>query len=138
MKKVLFDTNVILDILIRREKLYYSSALSLTIIENKQADGFICETAIPLIFYLVEKDRGRQKAEKVIYDLLKILHIANVDENTIKMSLHSGFKDFEDAIIYFSALNNNIDLIITRNKKDFIKSGLPVLSPEEFLSRFMK
>lgn len=61
-----------------------------------------------------------------------------MDENTIKMSLHSGFKDFEDAIIYFSALNNNIDLIITRNKKDFIKSGLPVLSPEEFLSRFMK
>lgn len=46
-----------------------------------------------------------------------MLYVANVDENTIKMSLHSGFKDFEDAIIYFSALNNNIDLIITRKKR---------------------
>ncbi len=138
MKIVLFDTNVILDILLLRKKLYEASALALSLAEKKQITGLICATAVPLIFYLIEKERGKKVAEKSLENLLNIIDIAVVDNNIIKLSLKSEFKDFEDAIIYYSAINNRADMIITRNKKDFKNSKLPVLTPEELLAMIKK
>lgn len=63
-----------------------------------------------------------------------VFHVAPVEEKVIDLSLASGFKDFEDAVQYYSALQVHADFLITRNKADFKVDALPVLTPEEFLA----
>ena len=69
-----------------------------------------------------------------IDDFISICTPATVDINIAKAALSSSFKDFEDALQYYSALSENCDIIITRNKKDFAQSTIQVLEPQEFLN----
>ncbi|GGH29202.1 hypothetical protein GCM10011418_40300 [Sphingobacterium alkalisoli] len=58
-----------------------------------------------------------------------------IDDKIIELSLVSDFKDFEDALQFYTALENNLAIIITRNKKDFKNNILPVMSAKKYLSR---
>jgi len=64
---------------------------------------------------------------------LTLLRICSIDEKIIDLALSSDFEDFEDAIQYYTAVENNIDCFVTRNKKDFRKSKIPVHTAEEYL-----
>jgi len=74
------------------------------------------------------------EARKVISKFKLLVNILVLDDKIIELSLASDFADFEDAIQYYTALENNINLIITRNNKDFKHSKLPILSAKEFLN----
>ena len=68
-----------------------------------------------------------------------LLNILKVDEDSILQALNSSFKDFEDAIQYFTATDyKSIDLIVTRNTKDYKHSELPVMTPDTLLKTFLK
>ena len=82
----------------------------------------------------MSKDLKREKAIKILEKVRIVFHVAAVDERVIDLSLTSNFRDFEDAVQYYSAVQAKADCLITRNKGDFKADILPVLTPEEFLA----
>ncbi len=133
MKTVLIDTNIILDIALKREPYYTKSAEILRCIEKHQIKSYVSATSINDIYYIARKDIGHKTAIEFIANLIELVDIAGVDKQIIIDAVYSGISDFEDAIQNFSANKSDCEAIITRNKADFNKSNLLILTPEEFL-----
>lgn len=134
MKSVLCDINVILDIFLKRDPYYVPAARLFTLIEEKKLQGYLSAQSFPTMFYILSKELKREKAMRVLEKLRIVFRVAAVDEKVIDLSLASSFKDFEDAVQYYSALHVRADCLITRNKADYRADRLPVMTPEEFLS----
>ncbi|WP_427161741.1 PIN domain-containing protein [Aliinostoc sp. HNIBRCY26] len=133
MKRVLFDTDVLLDILAQRQPFVVASAQALNTVMTKQVQGFVSGHGVTNIFYILRRQIGNELARKLIENLLLHIQIASVTDTVIHQALQSSIKDFEDAVTVAAAINANLEIIITRNKSDFILSPLPVMLPEEFL-----
>ena len=131
--KILFDTNVILDVMLLREPFLKSSALLLAEVERKNLEGYVCSTTVTTIHYLVEKVTGRKAALSQIANVLKIFQVAKVDKLCLESALRSKIVDYEDAVLDESAYRAGLDGIVTRNEKDFKQSKLNVYNPEELL-----
>lgn len=134
MKKILCDINVILDIFLKRKPFYLSAARLFREVEDGKLKGYLCSLSFPTLFYLLTKELNRDIAIRTLKKIRIVFKVAAVDEKVIDMSLVSDFRDFEDAVQYYSALRQNVDCIITRNRADFIEDKIPVLTPEEFLA----
>jgi len=136
LKVVFCDINFILDIFLKREPFYNSAAKLFKKIEDKELKGYLCALSFPTLFYLLSKELNREKAIKTLEKIRIVFSIASVDQKVIDLSLASDFKDFEDAVQYYSAVQVKADCLITRNKDDYIDDKIPVLTPEEFLALF--
>jgi predicted nucleic acid-binding protein len=136
--KALIDTNVLLDVFLEREPFWDSSAHVVGLAEKGQIEGWIGGTTVTTIFYLLNKALSRKKAENNIKKLLKIFNISGITRVVLEDALDSNFKDYEDAVLHQSAVHSNLDVIITRNQKDFGKSKIPVYSPTELLNIWEK
>jgi predicted nucleic acid-binding protein len=134
VKNVLCDINVILDIFLKREPHYAPAARLFTLIEEKKLHGYLSAQSFPTLFYLLSRELKREKAMRVLEKLRIVFRVAAVDEKVVDLSLASTFRDFEDAVQYYSALRVNTDCLITRNKADYRVDFLPVMTPEEFLA----
>ena len=134
MRSVLCDINVILDIFLKRDPHYTAAARLFGLIEEKKLQGYLSAQSFPTMFYLLSRELKREKAMRVLEKLRIVFRVAAVDEKVIDLSLASTFKDFEDAVQYYSALHVRADYLITRNKADFRSDRLPVMTPEEFLA----
>ncbi|WP_367914074.1 type II toxin-antitoxin system VapC family toxin [Leadbetterella sp. DM7] len=133
--KVYLDTNVLLDVLLKREHFYEDSLAVLDLCENKQHQGWINLVTIANIFYIGTKLVGKKEARDIIEVLISYLQVTGADKQLVINALKLNFNDFEDALQYASAYQTNgIHAIITRNNKDFKNSNLPVFSPAEFLN----
>jgi len=134
MKKVLIDTDVILDFFFDRKPYSDDSTVILSLCERGLLEGFITPVIISNTYYLL---RRTARHEKVIYKLKQLLTITNVlqiDRLVIEKALNSEFKDFEDALQNFAAINyGEIEVIITRNVKDYKNSEIGVLTPNSFV-----
>jgi predicted nucleic acid-binding protein len=133
LKSVFLDINIILDIFLKREPYYTASAQVFSLVENKKFDGYLCALSYPTLFYLLKKELNREKAMKVLERLRIVLKTAPTIEKVIDLALSSEFRDFEDAVQYYSALEVKCDFLITRNKNDFPSKILPIFTPDEFL-----
>jgi len=134
LKTVLCDINFILDIFLKREPFYYSAAKLFKKIEDKEVKGYLCALSFPTLFYLLSKELSREKALKTLEKIRIVFSIAAVDQKVIDLSLTADFKDFEDAVQYYSAIHAKADCVITRNKSDYSDKKIPALTPEEFLA----
>ncbi len=134
MKSVLCDINVILDIFLKRDHVYVPAARLFAMIEEKRLHGYLSAQSFPTLFYLLSKELKRERAIRVLEKLRIVFRVAAVDEKVIDLSLASTFKDFEDAVQYYSALHVRADCLITRNKTDYRADRLPIMTPEEFLA----
>jgi len=137
MMKALIDTNVILDIALKREP-FVKDAVSLFQKINEQTiQGFISATIATDVFYLLQRESGKEKALDFLIKLTFIVDILGIDKNIIINALQSGWDDFEDAVQAHAAIENDMDVIITRNAKDYrqVKS-VKVLSPADFLKLY--
>ena len=134
MKIVLCDINFILDIFLRREPFYSPAARVFKKIEEKELKGYLCALSFPTLFYLLSKELRRDRAMKTLEKVRLVFRVAAVDERVIDLALASDFKDYEDAVQYYSAVRIKADCIITRNKADYIADTMPILTPEEFLA----
>ncbi len=103
-------------------------------IEEKKIKGYICALSFPTLYYLLSKELKREKSVKILEKVRIVFHVATVDERVIDLSLTSNFRDFEDAVQYYSAILAKADCLITRDKSDYKVDNLPVLTPEEFLA----
>ena len=133
--KILIDTNVVLDLLLEREPFLETAILLFEKIERGNFTGYVAATTITNIFYIIRKTEGREAALAAINRLLSGLHFCAVDRHTVETALGLGLKDFEDSIQLACATLNQLDGIVTRDRKDFIGSPLPIYSPAELLSQ---
>lgn len=101
--------------------------------EQGEIEGWICGTTVTTIFYLLAKGLSRHKARNNVRKLLKIFNVSTISRVVLEDALASNFKDYEDGVLYQSAIHANLEGIITRNQKDFTESKIPVYSPVEFL-----
>ncbi|KAA3643919.1 MAG: PIN domain-containing protein [Chloroflexi bacterium] len=130
---VLFDLNVILDVLQKREPFYEASAQLLAYAETGKLQGFLAAHSITTLFYLLDKDKSSREARTVLTALLQILRIAAVDQATIEQALNLEYKDFEDAVTMMAAIQCKAEYLLTRNEKDFQPALLPVVKPVDLL-----
>lgn len=134
MKAVLCDINFILDIFLEREPFYTPAARIFAMIEAKHLKGYLCANSFPTLFYILAKELRRDRAMRVLDKVRIVFRVASVDEKVIDLSLASDFRDFEDAVQCYSAVNAKVDCLITRNKADYLTDILPIMTPEEFLA----
>jgi len=134
LKSVLCDINFFLDIFLKREPFYAPAAILFKMIEEKKVKGYICALSFPTLYYLLSKELKQGKAIRILEKVRIVFHVAAVDERVIDLSLASSFRDFEDAVQYYSVFQAKSECLITRNKEDYKVDGLPVLTPEEFLA----
>jgi predicted nucleic acid-binding protein len=130
--KVLFDTNVILDVLIKREPFYRYSAACMASVEKGTSEGWICSTTVTTVAYLLGKELSGKTAIKHIDSLLTLFNVSILNKQVLFDALHSGFIDYEDSVLHQSAVTSTLDGIISRNKKDFKQSKLSVYTPKEY------
>ncbi|MBK8944688.1 MAG: PIN domain-containing protein [Ignavibacteriae bacterium] len=133
MRKIFIDSDIILDLLAQREPHYIFAAKLFTLIDQKKLNGFTSPIVFTNLHYLLKKNSSNLIALKSLRKLKTLIDILPVDEKVIDQALNSEFNDFEDAIQYFTAVNNGINLLITRNKVDYKKSKISVATAEEFL-----
>lgn len=134
MKEKLFiDSDIILDIALSREPHFPSSSLILSLIESKLLDGYTSTIIISNLYYILRKLESHKIAIDFITKLRLIIKILPVTDEIIKLSLESKFKDFEDALQYYTAILSNIDYLITRNVRDYARTDIKVHTPDEFI-----
>ena len=130
---VFIDSDVILDYLFEREPFFKNSRDIIALSETGIIKGHISSLILWNIFYVLSKHLGEKDARKKIKLFRSIVEIIAIDGKIIDEGLNSGIKDFEDSIQYFAAVSSDIVFFITRNKKDYPKSGISIVDPGEFL-----
>ena len=136
--KVLLDTNIILDILLKRPLFFEDSIQILKLSEDKKILAFLSSNTITDIYYVIKKQYGHHESIILLKNIINYLDVLPVNYKTIKNSLNSHILDFEDAIQIEVSIENNLDIIITRNKNDFLNNKIVILTPNEFLQKFFK
>jgi len=132
--KLFWDTNVMLDFLCEREPFYISAAKIATLADKRELRVIVSALSYATISYFLTKYEGLKKTKDKLRKFKVISEICELDELIIEKGLNSDFSDFEDSLQYFSALRTECNIIITRNEKDFKKSQIPVMTPDEFLN----
>lgn len=132
---MLIDTNVVLDVLCKREGFYEDAARIMKYCEVNKITGVISALTIPNIVYIMRKELDAQKTRDVIEKLQLVFTIADLKSDDIKKALSMNFKDFEDALQSACASRIKADYIITRNIRDFINSKVTAIKPTELLER---
>ncbi len=138
MKKILLDTNVIIDIALEREPFVKKSVELLRLINKQNIKAFVTATTVTDIYYITQKKTGHDKTIEFLKNLFEYIKIAGVDTVSILNALNSDMKDFEDAVQTETAKQFDIHAIVTRNKKDFENSNLKVFSPDEYINELKK
>lgn len=137
MKKLFIDTNIIIDLLSHRDPFYDESAELFSLADRKIIELYISSLTIANTSYTLLRQTDPKKTKEILRKLRLIVKILPLDDKIIGVALNDdSFTDFEDGLQYFTAIENNQDLIITRNLKDFKKSKLPVMTARQFLETF--
>lgn len=132
MKSIFLDTNVIIDFLADRRPFSLTAAEIFNASLSGDVKIFVSSVSYNNIYYILRQSLSHNETIKLLDALSEMTEIVDVAKAIIKKSLKSDFKDFEDAIQYNCALTiNSIDFIVTRDSKDFKKSTLPVMNPQE-------
>lgn len=132
--KCLIDTNVILDVLLKREPFYNDSASVLTLSGQENITLYVTASSITDIYYIAYQTlRNKEKVKQMLRKLLKIVLIAGVSGDEIRNALTLSWRDFEDSVQYSVALMQEMDGIVTRNPSDYKEAEMKVWRPEEFL-----
>jgi predicted nucleic acid-binding protein len=127
-----------LDLLGERIPFYLSSAKIASLADKGDITLVVSALSYATVDYFLTKYQGSEKSREKLRKFKIISEISDLNESVIEKGLNSEMKDFEDSLQYFSALNSDCKIIITRNSMDFKGSAIPVMTPDEFLKSFHK
>ena len=130
MKRILFDTNVVLDVLLDRQPYVEASSAAWAAVETGISEGMLAAHAVTTIHYLVRKEVGNIKARRIMTAILRVFGVAAVDGAVVQEALQSPFSDFEDAVTAAAARLAGCEYIVTRDPKGFRGSPVRCLTPE--------
>lgn len=135
MKRILIDTNIVIDLLAKREKFYNDAANLFSQADKKEIILSISSLTFANTNYILTKSKSAKIAREILRKFKVMVVLLELNDKITELALSDeSFSDFEDGLQYYTAIENEIDIIITRNKKDFKNSKLPVLSAKEYLS----
>jgi len=133
--KAFLDTNVLLDVLAKREPFYENAATIWTLAEEGKVEGLISAVSFTNIYYIVRKLRDHRTAKRMLSVLRGTFTPVACDEQVLGRAIDASFKDFEDAVQYFSALQGGASVLVTRDADHFPASDRPaIVTPAEFLA----
>ncbi len=136
MTRLFLDTNIVIDLLDKREPFYKDAVRLFTMAYYKQVELIVAPITYTTASYLL-RHHGSEGVRNLLANFRQLSHIATIDERIIDDSLASQFVDFEDAVQYYSAIKSQADIIITRNRDDFVHSRIPVMSASEYFAANM-
>ena len=130
MKRILVDTNVVLDVLLGRRPWFAASAGVWAAVEERRAEGMLACHAATTIHYLLRRELGTAKATAALAAILGVFTVAPVDDAVVREALRGAGSDFEDAVTAAAAAHASCSLIVTRNPRDFRLSHVRAVTPE--------
>jgi predicted nucleic acid-binding protein len=133
MTKVFVDTDVCIDLLSGRQPFNKTAEILFSLADIGQIKIYVSSISFANIDYVLRSQYSTSHSRKIIANFKTLVNVLSVDNKTIDLAIASDFNDFEDAIQYCCAIENNLSTIITRNTKDFKKSTIKVVSPEVFI-----
>lgn len=138
MRKILIDTNVIIDIALEREPFVNDSKELIKLIDNQNIEAYISATAVTDIYYITKRKTSHEQVINFLENLFVFVSVLPVNESIVKMAMKIENNDFEDAIQIETSKQNDISVVITRDKKDYANSGLRVFCPNEYIKELNK
>lgn len=134
MKKLFVDTNIVIDLLARREPFYVEAAELFSLADKRHVELSISSLTIANTSYALLRQMDSNRAKLVLRKLRLILKVLPLDDKIVGLALNDeSFSDFEDGLQYFTAIEYEQELIITRNLKDFKNSKLPTMTAKQFI-----
>ncbi|HCC85798.1 MAG: PilT protein domain-containing protein [Proteiniphilum acetatigenes] len=133
MQKILLDTNIIIDFLGERKGFYDPAAKIITLADKKKIKIYVSAVSMATAYYVLAKYENKKAALEKCRKFKVLCEISSMNNKVFEKALNAPFDDFEDALQYFSAVEDNCDLIVTRNEKDYKTALIPVMNPENYL-----
>jgi predicted nucleic acid-binding protein len=133
MRRILFDTNIVLDVLLDRQPHVEASAAAWAAVETGISEGMLAAHAVTTIHYLVRKELSDIKARRIISAILRVFGIATIDGRVVQEALQLPFSDFENAVTAAAARSAGCEFIVTRDPKGFRGSPVRCLTPEAII-----
>ena len=134
MTKIFVDTDVCIDLLSGRKPFNKTAEILFSQADNKKIKIYVSSISFSNIDYVLRSQYSSTHTRQVIGKFKTLVNVLAVDSKTIDLAIASDFQDFEDAIQYSCAIENNLTTLITRNIKDYKKASITVLTPETFLA----
>jgi predicted nucleic acid-binding protein len=136
MNRVLIDTNVIIDVLSARKPFFRSSQSLLSLADSGEIKAYSSALTFANAYYILRKQYTGANLRSVLKDFSELIINLDLTNHIIRLALDDlKFPDFEDGLQYYTALENVLDVIITRDLRDFKNSKIPVMSPNDYLAR---
>lgn len=135
MQNIFVDTNIIIDLLAKRDLFYKDAQALFTLSDKKEIQLCISSLSFANAYYSIVKHHKDIDAKKYLAKFKVLVKVLPLEDKAIELALASDFNDFEDGLQYFIAMDNESDIIITRNKKDFKNSKIPVMTAGEYIRR---
>lgn len=132
--RIFVDTNLLLDVLAKREPFYTAAARVWTLAETGACEGLVSAISFNNVFYILRKARDAVAARRALVLLRDVFAAVAPDQRILNQAIDSEIPDFEDAIQLYSAVRARADYLLTRNVGDFPEGILPILTPDEFLA----
>ena len=133
MTNLFIDTDVCLDLLAKREPHYLYAATLFTLADKGELKLFVSSNSFSNLNYLLSRQYSMAEARRILSKFKVLVQVLPVDDKVIELALNSKFKDFEDAIQYFAAIESGITILLTRNIKDYKKAEIQVQTPELYI-----
>ena len=135
MAGLFIDTDIVLDLLLERQPFYSYSARLFTLADKGVIKVSVSSLSFNNLDYMLSKQYGKADSRKILGRFKLLVNVLAVDDKVISLALNSPFTDFEDAIQYYTAIQNKIPLLITRNLKDYKEAAIPVMTAETYLKK---
>ncbi len=136
MRKVFLDTNILLDVILRRDEFFEQSVAVWSDCENHKVQGYISAISLNNMHYIMRKLVASDAALEYVRLVLDLFSIVPLDESILRLAVNLPKQDFEDAIQFFSAVKVKANCIVTRDKSHFPDDYMPVVSPIEYRDLF--
>lgn len=134
MSKILIDTNIVMDVLAKREPFYSSAAQLFSLADKQKLELSISSLTFANTNYISSRLKSTQEAREILRRFRVLINVLPLNDKLIDLALNdNNFEDFEDGLQYYTAVDNDQDIIITRDLKDFKKSKIPVMTADEYL-----
>ncbi len=133
MKSIFLDTNNVLDLLARRMPFYSDAAKLFSLADKKKIKLSISALCLADTNDILSRQLPENEVRKILRKFKVLVIVLPLDDKITDLALNSEFRDFNDAIQYFTAIENDQDIIITRNLPDFKESKIPVMTADEFI-----
>ena len=138
MRKIFLDTNIILDLLASRIPFYTEAAELFSLADKKKLTLSISSLCLADTHYILSRQNPEMEVRKILRKFKVLVNVLALDDKITDLALNSEFRDFEDAIQYYTAIENEQELIITRNQSDFKDSKIPIMTAGEFIKSIEK